>query len=148
MRNQNQFENEMVGCDLEYFITITVDSLIFAMRRFITEVRKLDGSDFPPKTLYQIVLCVQFHLETLGFNWKIIDEETFKEIRFTLDNVMKMRTSLGVGISVKKADIITKMDEDILWSKGVLGTDSPEKLLFTVLYVVGLNCAFVRRKRA
>ena len=131
----------MIACDLEYATTITPETLIFTMRHFITEIRKLDGSDYPPKTLYQIVLCVQFHLETLGFSWKIIDDDMFKEIRFTLDNVMKMRTVAGVGITVRKADIITKTDEDILWSKGVLGTDCPEQLLNTVLYVVGLNCA-------
>ena len=111
------------------------------MRRFITEIRKLDGSDYPQKMLYQIVLCVQFHLETLGFIWKLLDQDKFKDIRFTLDNVMKIRTANGIGIRVKKADIISKTDEDIMWSKGVLGTDSPEQILFTVLYVVGLNCA-------
>ena len=140
-RNMKQFEDEVVECDLEYRNTITPESLVFAMQRFVTEIRKLDGSDYPPKNLYQIVLCVQFHLETLGFTWKLLDQDMFKEIRFTLDNVMKIQTSCGVGVTVKKADIITKTDEDILWNKRVLGVDNPEQLLYTVLYVIGLNCA-------
>ena len=74
-RNQNQYEDEMVGCDLEYKSMIIPETLIFAMHWFITEISKLDGTDYPPKTLYQIVLCVQFHLDTLGFSWKIIDED-------------------------------------------------------------------------
>ena len=47
-----------------------------------------------------------------------------------------------VGISEKKADyIISKFDEDILWSKDVLGFDNPKQLLYTVMYVTGLNFA-------
>ena len=53
-----------IHCDLDDVNSITVENLIFAMCRFITEVKNLDGSDFPPKTLYEIVVCVQFYLET------------------------------------------------------------------------------------
>ena len=95
----------------------------------------------PPKTLYQIVVCVQFYLETQGFSWKILEDDRFKELKFTLDNLMKAHTSQGLGVSVRKADIISKTDEDILWNSGVLGSNTPEKLLYTVLYLVGLNCA-------
>ena len=106
--------------------TITVESLVFGMRRFIIEVRKLDGEDFPPKTLYQIVLCVQFYCETEGITWQLLEDEAFKELKFTLDNVMKQHTSSGIGIIVKKADIISKTDEDILWNRGILGSENPE----------------------
>ena len=54
---------------------------------------------------------------------------------------MKECTSAGLGITVRKADIITKMDEDILWHTGILGTENPEQLMHTVLYLVGLYCA-------
>ena len=110
------------------------------MRRFITEVQKLDGTDFPPKTLYQIMICVLFHLKTLGFTWKLLDHKCFKEIRFTLDNVMKACTSAGIDVAVRKSEVLSKMDEDILWSSEGLGTETPEKLLHTVLFVPGLNC--------
>ena len=111
------------------------------MTKFITEVRKLDGSDFPPKTLYQIVICVQFYLETLGYTWHLIKDEVFTDLRHTLDNLMKPRTLMGICINVRKADIITKTEKDILWSRNVLGSDTPEQLLHTVLYLVGLSCA-------
>ena len=143
-REVHNFEHghdDYINCDLEDMSTITVDSLVFGMRRFITEIRKKDGNDFPPKMLYQIVLCVQFHLETKGITWRLLEDEFFKELEFTLDNLMKQRTSAGLGITVRKADIITKMDEDILWCRGILGTENPEQLLHTVLYLVGLHCA-------
>ena len=134
-------QDEFISCDLENLSTITVESLVFGMRRFITEVQKLDGEDFPPKTLYQIVLCIQFYYETKGITWQLLRDEAFKELKFTLDNVMKQRTSSGIGIIVKKADIISKTDEDILWNRGILGSENPEQLLHTVLYVVSLSCA-------
>ena len=80
--------------------TICVENLVSGMRRFITDVHKLDGSDFPAKTLFQIVVCVQFHLETLGFTWKLFDNKEFTELKFTLDNIMKQRVTNGVGIVV------------------------------------------------
>ena len=145
-RNKNFGQDEIIECDLENVSTISESSLLIGMTKFITEVRKLDGSDFPPKTLYQIVICVQFHLETLGYTWRLIDDKMFTDLRFTLDNLMKMRTSLGIGINVRKADVISKTDEDILWCRNVLGTQNPEQLLHTVLYVVGLSCALCAGK--
>ena len=140
-RNFKYGVDEIITCDLEDLSTITVDSLDLALRRFITEVRKMDGEEFPPKTLYQIVLCVQFHCKTKGLTWRLLEDERFTELKFSLDNTMKLRTASGIGISVKKADIISKTDEDILWNTGVLGSESPEQLLYTVLYLVGLHCA-------
>ena len=117
------------------------ESLIFAMSRFITEVKKVDGSEYPGKTLYDIVICVQFHLETLGFAWKLLNEEGFKDVRFTLDNAMKIRTSQGIGISVKKVQVLSGTDEDYLWPMGFLGTYNPEVLLNTVVFMIGKGLA-------
>ena len=54
---------------------------------------------------------------------------------------MKKRTSEGIGISVQKAQILNKIDEDILWGIGLLGTHSPEVLLQTVMFTIGLSCS-------
>ena len=141
MRNAQFGQDEFITCDLEDMSTIDIKSLEFGMRRFITEVRKIDGDEFPAKTLYQIVLCVQFHCETKGLTWRFLEDPKFKKLKFTLDNIMKQRTASGIGITVKKADIISKTDEDILWNCGILGSEYPEQLLHTVLYLVGLHCA-------
>ena len=47
---------ETTQCDLDNVDTITYQSLLFALCRFITEVKKVDGSDFPGKTLYDILV--------------------------------------------------------------------------------------------
>ena len=54
---------------------------------------------------------------------------------------MKQRNQDLVGIGVKKADVLTAVDQDILWSMGILGTDFPDQLLNTVVFTIGLSCA-------
>ena len=93
---------QTITCDIDEKETLSKDSVSYAVRRFITEVKKLDGNEYPGRTLYDIVICLQFHFELLGFAWKLLNNDDFKEICFTLDNLMKLRTSQGIGISVKK----------------------------------------------
>ena len=131
---------DLIECDLEEVSTFSVESFIFGVKRFVTEIHKLDGSDFPAKTLYQIVVCLQFHLENIRLMWRLLDDKDFTEVQFTLDNVMKQCVSSGIGIRVKKADIISVVDEDFLWQNCILGSENPQQLLDTVVYLVGLNC--------
>ena len=49
-----------IDCNLEDSTTITTESLVYALCRFLTEVKKLDGTEFPGRTLYDILICVQF----------------------------------------------------------------------------------------
>ena len=103
-----------ITCDLENVPTITKESLKYALCCFITEVKKLDGNEFPPCTLYDLVICIQFYLETEGFSWRLIIDEVFKEVKFTLDNTMKERTQAAIGSKVRKAQVLNVCDEDIL----------------------------------
>ena len=101
----------------------------------------MNGQPYPGKTLYDIVVCLQFHLETMGFCYKLLNDDVFKEIKWSLDNIMKLRTSQGIGVSVRKAEILTQSDEEYLWSLGLLGRFSPEVLLNTVIFMVGKGFA-------
>ena len=132
---------QYIPCDLNDLSTVSEESLVFGLTRFITEVKKVNGSDFPARTLYDIVICLQFYLETVGYSWKLLSQDSFRDLRFTVDNLMKQRTSEGVGIAVKQAEVLTFTDEDLLWSLGLLGTDSPQTLLNTVVFMLGLSCS-------
>ena len=141
MHRNSSSDLEDIYCDIFDKETINHDSLVFALTRFVTEVKKLDGSDFPGKTLYEIVICIQFHLETMGYAFKLISEEGFKDVKYTLDNVMKMCTAQGIGSKVKKAEVLTATHEEYLWSIGLFGTDNPEQLLNTIVFIIGKGCA-------
>ena len=138
--NKNSMD-ETIMCDLDDHETITEDNLVFAMCRFIREIKKMNGEQFPAKTLYEIVMCMQFHLESIGFLWHLLSDNLFVDLKFTLDNVMKERASLNVGGPVKKAEVLSEMDVDILWENKILGIDTPQKLLNTVFVTIGMSCA-------
>ena len=132
---------EYIFCDLENIPSVKAQNLCFAMTRFITEVWKIDGSEFPGKTIYEIVVCVQMFLETKGYNYRLIDGGEFTELKYTLDNVMKKHTTDGIGIVTKQAEVLSFSDEDFLWCNGCLGVSNPQQLLNTVLFSLGLSCA-------
>ena len=130
-----------IQCDLEDSATLTAESLKFALCRFFMEIKKVNGKEYPGKTLYHIIVCVQFHLECLGFAFKLINDPAFRAFKFTLDNTMKACMSLGIGLSIKKADVLTATDKDLLWLMGLLGIDHPNQLLNTVIYSVSKGFA-------
>ncbi len=35
---------------------------------------KMNGDEYPPKTIYEMVVCVQMHLEMQGIFWKLLDD--------------------------------------------------------------------------
>ena len=128
---------EGIECDLDNITSATPDSPSFALCRFITEVKKLDDTDYPGKTVYGIVLCVQFHLEMHGISWKIIAEERFKDVKFTLDNLMKRRCE----DTISQVEILSFKREDIMGEMGILGTQTPGQPVDTILFLLGINCA-------
>ncbi len=67
-----------------------------ALCGFITEVKKLDGTDFPPKTLYKILVCIQMSLETKGIHWRFLEDDMFCALKYILDNEMKIHTCAGM----------------------------------------------------
>ena len=70
----------------------------------------------------------------MGFSWKFLDDDMFKDVKFILDNLMKVCVSQGLEVSVKKAQTLMPFDEDYLWNIGLLGTHNPEVLLNTMVF--------------
>lgn len=56
-------------------------------------------------------------------------KDFFQNLRTVLDSKIKVLSDLGLGLVNKKADIFTADQEDIIWSKGILGRNSPNKRL-------------------
>ena len=132
---------QSVECDIEDISSLRKEIVVPVLCKFITEVRKIDGSEFPARTLYDIIICMQFWFESNGLNWRLISDGEFKDLKFTLDNLMKERASSGVGNAIKQAEVLTFTDEDLLWSQGLLGVHSPTALLNTVVFQLGLTCS-------
>ena len=98
---------EYITYNLEDHATIATTSLGFALCHFIMEVKKVDGSDLSVKTLYDIVVYVQFHLEYLGFAFKLINDTVFHHLKYTLDNTIKQCVQAGIGLSLRQAEVLS-----------------------------------------
>lgn len=122
--------------------TMTRDELNFCLSRFLCEIKKENGMEYPGQTLYDLLIEIQLYLEQQGKPYRFLNEECFVQIKNTLDHIMKSRTQAGIGTEKRQAQIITKEEENIMWQKGILGMETPRRLLDTLVYLIGLNFAF------
>lgn len=77
------------------------------LARFITEVRRKDGTDYPPNFLTQITAAIQRHLPSCNrptINILKKDGPHFDLFRKALDARMKELKNKGVGVKVNRAD--------------------------------------------
>lgn len=112
------------------------------MTRFILEVRKKDGKEYSPNTLHHVTAGIMRHLRCNGRP----DVDFFRDIRFSefrqsLDSEMKRLLSLGIKTKKKQAEVLTEEEEELLWTKGLLGGDTPQSLLDTVVFYNGIYFA-------
>ncbi|XP_062579090.1 uncharacterized protein LOC134241013 [Saccostrea cucullata] len=100
---------------------------------FVTELKTLKGNDYKPNSLYEIIVAIQHHLRSNGKFISLLDDSEFSDLRAILDAKMKELSKLGLGINKKQALVITEEQENIMWEKEILGSQSPQQLLDTML---------------
>ena len=133
-----RFTGEVI---LTHFSKMTPDQLNCTVPRFIHEVAKKDRTPYPAETLYSMVMCLQAHCHSHGFEYKFLDSSLFAPIRNTLDNRMKELSSKGIVTAKKQAEPISLSEEEKLWQLGLLGDKDPETLLNMVIYLLGVHLA-------
>ena len=116
------------------------DQIRYWVPRFILEVRKKNGDEYPPNTLYKMVCGLQREVQKKRPNINFFSP-LFSDLSQTLDSEMKRLKSLGLGMTAKKAEPITLEEEEKLWECGALGESDPTILLYTVFYVIGVHFA-------
>ena len=123
-----------------FLYTFNKSDLAFALSYFIREIKKLNGQEYPPNTLKEIVVMLQMYLHENGLYWKLLEDQEFLGMRNVLDNTMKERTAQGLGVTISSS-VISLDQESQLFDRGILGEDNPEKLVYTVIYMMGLHLA-------
>ena len=117
-------------------------SLQYWLTHFILEVRKQNGSEYPPNTLHHLICGIMRFLRQNGRpEIDFFKNDSFLEFRTSLDAEMKRLQSTGLGSKRKQAEPLTLAEEEQLWRKNILGDHSPQALLNTVIYMVGLYFA-------
>ena len=120
-----------------------IDVINSCLQRFISEARRVDGTPYPPKTLYQILCGLLRHArehQSNPPNFLDRKDTRFKKLHGTCDSVLHALREQGVEADKKSAKVITKADEDKLWELGILNCISAEGLQKAVFYYVGKVC--------
>ncbi|XP_050409452.1 zinc finger MYM-type protein 3 [Patella vulgata] len=128
---------------------ITAECLDYWMCRFVCEARRQDGSYYPALSLKSICIgiwrficntCTRYDLNFMDNN-----NNHFVNFRSTLDAVMKQLNSQGIGTHTKRADPVTRTDEQKLWDSGTFALNNSRGLLNAVYFynckVFGLRAA-------
>ena len=136
------YDYAVFSADLNDLPKLDKDCLSHALCLFIPEVMKRNGEMYPGKTLYQMIVAIQKHLNINRIPWQLISDYDFLDVRTVLDNVMQERTAMNLGVDQRQADLFTYEMEEELWRRGFLGEDTPDKLRFTVYVLIGLNLIF------
>ena len=137
--NNMEYDYGIYNADLNCPERLEKMNLIHALCYFIPEITKVSGEAYPGKTLYQIVVSIQKYLETKKIYWRLVEDRDFRDVRTVLDNVMKERALMNLGLVSRTADIITYEMEQDLWNKHLLRGDTPDKLRTTCYFYLGLR---------
>lgn len=123
--------------DLEY---MGASDLSYCLKYFIADVRKQNGSKYPPKTLKGIFAMIQHYMNyDCGKNWSFFKDDEFKDARNQLDAEMRLSAIEGNVKPTKRAENISFSDEEDLWKEGILGSGNPKQLQDTVIYLMGVQ---------
>lgn len=107
---------------------------------FIPSVRKVDGKQYPPRTLKEIVALIQHHFNyALNRNISIFNDPEFEDCRRILDATMKESAMNGNVRPVRRAEVVTVEMENRMWNENVLGDTNPRQLVDTLVFYLGLH---------
>ena len=120
---------------------MTTSELTHWLSRFVVEVRKVDGTEYPPNSLYHICAGIQRCLRDSGRILDLFTDLSFTPFQNSLDGEMKRLQSSGLGTKKRQAEVISVDEEEKLWSTGQLGDSNPQQLLDTMVYYCGLYFA-------
>ena len=117
---RNKCNSEIFPSDL-FDKPYPIDTMISCLQRFVSEARRVNGTPYPPKTLYQILCSLLRHSREHQSNPpNFLDRKDvqLKKLHGTCDSVFHALRYQGVGADKKSAKIVTKVDEDKLWESG------------------------------
>lgn len=125
---------------LKPFNDMSSNEMDYCFQYFFSEVRKQDCSLYPPRTLKEIAACLQHYINyTLKVTVSIFKDQCFLNTREALDAAMKASARAGTMKPRKRAAVVSWVKEEEMWTSGAFGCSSPQQLIDTLMYHLGLH---------
>lgn len=127
--------DELLDTELDYLVSF-----------FILEVRNEKGERYKSSSLKNMIAMIQHYYNSyLHKGWSIFQDKNFQRTRNSLDLAMKQSRQAGCDRLKKQAEVVNEEHEEMFWKKGLLGSDTPRKLVETLLFLIGKNFALRSR---
>ncbi|KAH8242854.1 hypothetical protein KR032_002589 [Drosophila birchii] len=111
-------------------LQMTADELNYSLCLFVKEVRKPNGTEYAPDTIYYLVLGIQQYLYVNGRIDNIFYDPYYERFTECLDDVARKFSVLYNDSQY----IVTRVEEEHLWECKQLGAHSPHVLLSTLMF--------------
>ena len=130
------FPGEKVPDDL--LLTDDHQSLSHWLLLFCTEMRKVDGTCYPPRTIQHYLLGIQQHLrECKQVHINLFTDSDFSTLHKLVDALYHKLHSEGISCLVNQTETLTDKDEEKLWQSGVLDPKTPQGLIYCLFFLNG-----------
>uniref|UniRef100_A0A8C5EWK9 Zinc finger MYM-type containing 2 n=1 Tax=Gopherus evgoodei TaxID=1825980 RepID=A0A8C5EWK9_9SAUR len=114
----------------EDLLSHTVAELNYGLARFVNEIRRPNGENYTPDSIYYLCLGIQEYLYGSNRKDNIFINPSYETFEQELNNILK---SWQPSI-LPDGSIFSRVEEDYLWRIKQLGSHSPFALLNTLFY--------------
>ncbi|XP_014600777.1 PREDICTED: zinc finger MYM-type protein 3 isoform X2 [Polistes canadensis] len=111
-------------------LQLTADELNYSLCLFVKEVRKPNGAEYAPDTIYYLCLGIQQYLFENNRIDSIFTDSYYEKFTDCLNEVAKKFSALYSDTQY----IVTRVEEEHLWECKQLGAHSPHVLLSTLMF--------------
>ncbi|XP_012530402.1 zinc finger MYM-type protein 3 isoform X3 [Monomorium pharaonis] len=111
-------------------LQLTADELNYSLCLFVKEVRKPNGAEYAPDTIYYLCLGIQQYLFENNRIDNIFTDSYYEKFTDCLNEVAKKFSVLYNEAQY----IVTRVEEEHLWECKQLGAHSPHVLLSTLMF--------------
>ena len=142
-----ELETDFNFTDLHSLLENNFECCGDVLAQFFQEVKKEDGSEYPPSTVGNMFRSLQMYLNE-NFPQRKINVKSdieFINVRKSVNARMMALTEAGLKTPQKQAEKVSEEMETALWQKRILGDSNPRKLLRTVFFIVGKHFALRSR---
>jgi len=97
--------------------------------KFVVEIRKANGKQYTPHSLYLLLVELQRHMQNSQSNVNIFQDVEFNPLKNCCNSLFKRLHTKRIGVEQKETPTLSSDEENQLWESGVISLDNPTGLL-------------------